>query len=72
MAQLLSLAKKDSNEKSEQTVKVDNTVVKVKTPPPHRVRPRYTCEECSKLFPSELDLIEHKKIDHSRKPSVAA
>jgi hypothetical protein len=60
---------KDKTEK-EQTIRVNNTEVKVKTPP-HQVRPEYSCQECNLSFPSELDLIEHKKIDHSKKASVA-
>jgi hypothetical protein len=66
------LAKKVKREKIEQTVRVDDTIVKVKTPPPSKVRPEYICEECNASFPSELDLKEHKKIDHSKKASVAA
>ena len=54
---------------SEKNTKV-NDKVKVKTPPPSRVRPEYRCNQCDILFPSELDLVEHKRFDH--KASVAA
>jgi hypothetical protein len=39
--------------------------VKVKTPPPRKVRPVYYCQTCDTSFPSQLDLEEHKKIDHN-------
>jgi len=39
--------------------------VKVKTPPPRKVRPIYYCQTCDASFPSQLDLEEHKKIDHN-------
>ncbi|AFU57120.1 zinc finger C2H2 domain-containing protein [Candidatus Nitrososphaera gargensis Ga9.2] len=59
------MATKDNN-KEEQKVKVDGTEVKVKTPPPRKVRPVYYCQTCDTLFPSQLDLEEHMKIDHSK------
>jgi hypothetical protein len=51
----------------EHKVKVDGTEVKVKTPLPGKVRPVYYCEECDKSFPSQLDLEEHRNVDHSKK-----
>ena len=64
------MAKKQKKDE-EQKVKVDGTVVKVKTPPPHEVRPVYYCEICDVSFPSQLDLEEHRKIDHIKKVSAA-
>jgi len=46
-------------------IKVDGTEVKVKTPPPSKVRPVYYCQTCDVSFPSQLDLDEHIKIDHN-------
>jgi len=46
-------------------IKVDGMEVKVKTPPPRKVRPVYNCQTCDTSFPSQLDLEEHKKIDHN-------
>jgi hypothetical protein len=54
--------KKDEQEKK---IKVDGTEVKVKTPPPRKGRPVYYCQTCDTSFPSQLDLEEHKKIDHN-------
>ena len=54
--------KKDEQGKK---IKVDGMVVKVKTPPRHKVRPVYYCQTCDTSFPSQLDLEEHKKIDHN-------
>ena len=55
-------------------IKVDGMEVKVKTPPPRKVRPVYYCQTCDTSFPSQLDLEEHKKIDHndSKKGSSVA
>jgi hypothetical protein len=59
-------------DKEEQMVKVDDgTEVKVKTPPPRKVRPVYYCQACDILFPSQLDLEEHMKIDHGKKIAAA-
>lgn len=52
-------------EEQEKKIKVDGTEVKVKTPPPRKVRPVYYCQTCDVSFPSQLDLEEHKKIDHN-------
>lgn len=60
-------------EEEEKKVKIDdNTTIKVKTTYPSRVRPDYTCKLCAKAFPSQLDLEEHIKIDHSKKLGAAA
>ncbi len=48
----------------EEKIKVDDMKVNVKTPPPSKVRPVYYCQTCDTSFPSQLDLDEHKKIDH--------
>jgi hypothetical protein len=56
--------KKEEEEQGEK-VKVDGMEVKVKTPPPSKVRPAYYCQTCNSSFPSQLDLEEHKKIDHN-------
>jgi C2H2-type zinc finger len=64
------------HEKEEQgkKIKVDGMEVKVKTPSPRKVRPVYHCQTCDTSFPSQLDLEEHKKIDHndSKKGSSVA
>jgi hypothetical protein len=65
------VGKEANRERSDRKIKVDNTEVKIKTPPPSKVRPEYRCVQCDMLFPSELDLIEHKKIDHNKRPSIA-
>ncbi|AFU59524.1 hypothetical protein Ngar_c26020 [Candidatus Nitrososphaera gargensis Ga9.2] len=52
------MAKKQEKDEGEQKVKVDGTVVKVKTLPPSKVRPAYyseTCDICL-LLPSQLDI----------------
>jgi hypothetical protein len=60
-------------EEEEKKVKIDdNTNNKVKTTHPSRVRPDYTCKSCAIAFPSQLDLEEHIKIDHSKKLGSAA
>jgi hypothetical protein len=68
------MAAKQEKEDKEKKIKVDGTEVKVKTPPPRKVRPVYYCQTCNRSFPSQLDLEEHKKIDHnnSKKDSIAA
>jgi hypothetical protein len=58
-------------EEQEQKIKVDGTEVKVKDPPPRKVRPVYYCQACDKSFPSTLDLEEHRKIDHGKKVATA-
>ena len=63
------MAKKQEKDE-EQKIKVDGTIVKVKTPPPRKVRPVYYCEKCDRSFPSQLDLEEHMKIDHAKKMSA--
>jgi C2H2-type zinc finger len=59
------MARREENEGKEKKIKVDGIEVKVKTPPPRKVRPVYYCQTCDKSFPSQLDLAEHKKIDHN-------
>lgn len=66
------MSKNNDDKEPDQTIKVDNTIVKVKTPPPGRARSEYVCQEFNKSFPSELDLTEHKKIDHAKKASIGA
>jgi hypothetical protein len=56
---------KHEKEEKEKKIKVDGMEVKVKTPPPRKVRPVYYCQTCDTSFPSQLDLEEHKKIDHN-------
>jgi hypothetical protein len=34
-------------------------------------RPTFYCDRCEKAFPSQLDLDEHIKIDHTTAASVA-
>ena len=56
----------------EKKIKIDDkTTVKLKTPPPSKVRPEYACKPCGLSFPSQLDLDEHIKIDHAKKLSTA-
>jgi len=50
-------------------IKVGGMEVKVKSPPPRKARPQYYCQTCDRSFPSQLDLEEHMKIDHSKKIS---
>ena len=68
-------AKGRKKEGQGEKIKVDGTEVKVKTPPPGKVRPVYYCQTCDVSFPSQLDLDENIKIDHNnsnKKDSVAA
>ena len=58
-------AKQKKEEQKGKKIKVDGLEVKVKTPPPRKVRPVYYCQTCDKSCPSQLDLEEHKKIDHN-------
>ena len=58
-------------EEKEKKIKVDGTEVKVKTPPPRKVRPVYHCQTCDKSFPSQLDLEEHMKIDHGKRVTTS-
>ena len=64
---------KGKKDEQEEKVKVGGMEVKVKTPPPSKVRPVYYCQTCNTSFPSQLDLDEHIKIDHnnSKKDNVA-
>ena len=61
-------------EEQGERIKVDGMDIKVKTPPPRKVRPVYYWQTCGISFPSQLDLDEHLKIDHnnnSKKDNVA-
>jgi hypothetical protein len=73
--QQMELAKKQEKEEEQgEKIKVDGMEVKVKTPPPRKVRPVYYCQTCDTSFPSQLDLEEHNKLDHdnnSKKDSNA-
>lgn len=60
------MARREEKEEKEKKIKVDGLEVKVKTPPPRKVRPVYYCQTCDKSFPSQLDLEEHMKIDHGK------
>jgi len=64
---------KGKKDEQEEKVEVGGMEVKVKTPPPSKVRPVYYCQTCNTSFPSQLDLDEHIKIDHnnSKKDNVA-
>jgi len=59
------MATKQEKEEQGKKIKVDGTEIKVKTPPPRKIRPVYHCQTCDTSFPSQLDLVEHKKIDHN-------
>jgi hypothetical protein len=61
---------KEEKQEQEKKIKVDGTEVKVKTPP-RKVRPVYHCQTCDRSFPSQLDLEEHRKIDHGKKTAAA-
>jgi len=56
---------KGKKDEQEEKVEVGGMEVKVKTPPPSKVRPVYYCQTCNTSFPSQLDLDEHIKIDHN-------
>jgi hypothetical protein len=58
------VAKHEKEDEQGKKIKVDGMEVKVKTPPPRKVRPVYYCQTCDTSFPSQLDLEEHNKIDH--------
>ena len=60
------MTRREEKEEKEKKIKVDGLEVKVKTPPPRKVRPVYYCQTCDKSFPSQLDLEEHMKIDHGK------
>ena len=66
------MARREEKEEMEKKIKVDGTEVKVKTPPPRKVRPVYYCQTCDRSFPSQLDLDEHMKIDHGKKITASA
>ena len=58
-------SKQEKVDEQGKKIKVDGMEVKVKTPPPRKVRPAYHCQTCDRSFPSQLDLAEHEKIDHN-------
>jgi hypothetical protein len=60
------MATREEKEQKGKKIKVDGIEVKVKTPPPRKVRPVYNCQTCDKSFPSQLDLEEHMKVDHGK------
>lgn len=66
------MARREEKEEKEKKIKVDGTEVKVKTPPPRKVRPVYYCQTCDRSFPSQLYLEEHMKIDHGKKITASA
>lgn len=66
------MATREEKEGKGKKIKVDGTEVKVKTPPPRKVRPVYYCQTCNRSFPSQLDLEEHMKIDHGKKITASA
>ena len=55
----------EKEEEHGKKIKVDGMDVKIKSPPPRKVRPIYYCQTCDSSFPSQLDLDEHIKIDHN-------
>ncbi|AIC16232.1 hypothetical protein [Nitrososphaera viennensis] len=59
----------DREKRDEQVPHVEKDV-KVKSQEPLE-RPRFECVECNKMFPSPLDLEEHKKQDHAAKNTSA-
>jgi hypothetical protein len=65
MQQRKLTTKREKDEDQRKKIKVDGMDVKVKTPPPRKVRPVYHCQTCGISFPSQLDLDEHVKIDHN-------
>jgi hypothetical protein len=64
MQEVKMTTKQGKEEEQGEKMKVDSMEVNVKTPPPGKVRPVYYCKTCDTSFPSQLDLDEHKKIDH--------
>lgn len=66
------MATRGKKEEKGKKIKVDGIEVKVKTPPPRKVRPVYYCQTCNRSFPSQLDLEEHMKIDHDKKIEASA
>lgn len=66
------MATRGEKEEKGKKIKVDGIEVKVKTPPPRKVRPVYYCQTCNRSFPSQLDLKEHMKIDHDKKIEASA
>jgi len=66
------MATRGEKEEKEKKIKVDGIEVKVKTPPPRKVRPVYYCQTCDRSFPSQLDLEEHMKIDHDKNIAASA
>jgi hypothetical protein len=62
-----NMTTKQEKEEQEKKIKIDGTEVKVKSPPSRKARPQYYCQTCDRSFPSQLDLEEHMKIDHSKK-----
>jgi hypothetical protein len=66
------MATREGKEEKEKKIKVDGIEVKVKTPPPRKVRPVYYCQICDKSFPSQLDLEEHMKVDHGKRVTTSA
>jgi hypothetical protein len=64
MQEMKMRTKQKKEEERGEKVKVDGMEVKVKAPSPSKVRPAYYCQKCNRSFPSQLDLEEHKKIDH--------
>lgn len=66
------MATRGEKEEKGKKIKVDGIEVKVKTPPPRKVRPVYYCQTCNRSFPSRLDLEEHVKIDHDKKIEASA
>jgi hypothetical protein len=64
MQEVKMATKHGKEEEQGEKIKVDGMEVNVKTPPPSKVRPVYYCKTCDTSFPSQLDLDEHKKIDH--------
>lgn len=69
--QLGAVARKEKNEELEKKMVIDDTEIKIKSPPEREARPEYRCAKCDLSFPSELDLSEHQKVDHA-KASVSA
>ncbi len=64
MQEVKMTIKQGKEEEQGEKIKVDGMEVNIKTSPPSKVRPVYYCQTCDTSFPSQLDLDEHKKIDH--------